>query len=64
MSAESVRAAAARGVMALNHMLTCRDIERVFGPMARAGDAEAAALVQAAADHMRELGMPEQPQSE
>ncbi len=61
---ESVREAAARGVIALDHMLTCRDIERVFGPRARAGDSQAAALVSAAREHMRMLGVTGQPLSE
>lgn len=64
MSAESVRAAAERGVMALDHMLTCRDIERVFAPMAQSGDPEAAALVSAAREHMARLGVSAQPLSE
>ncbi len=56
MMAETAREAAERGVMALEHYLTCHDVARIFGPRALAGDPEAADLIRRAAQHMRRLG--------
>ncbi|NKY50175.1 hypothetical protein [Nocardia vermiculata] len=54
-AAERVSAEAARGAVALDHMLTCRDIGRVFASRALAGDPEAATIIRQAAQHMRRL---------
>lgn len=53
---ETVDEAARRGVLALEHLLICADMARVFGPAALAGDPDAAQVIRAAADHMRSLG--------
>lgn len=52
---EPVSAEAERGVIALDHMLTCREIGQVFGPRAQAGDPEAVEVIRRAAQHMRRL---------
>jgi hypothetical protein len=54
-AAEPVRSEVRRGLVALEHMLICRDIGRVFGPSALAGDPEAVRLIRLAARHMRSL---------
>ncbi|WP_305779501.1 hypothetical protein [Nocardia nova] len=52
---EPVAGEAQRGVIALDHMLTCQDIARAQLPAARAGDVRAAELIHLAAQHMRRL---------
>ncbi|MBF6460288.1 hypothetical protein IU433_14700 [Nocardia puris] len=54
-AAEPVSVAVARGVMALEHMLICRDLARVMAPKALAGDREAIKTIRWAAAHMRML---------
>ena len=52
---EPVSVEAQRGVMALSHMLICRDIAAAMAPLARAGDRRAAEHIRWAAQHMRML---------
>ncbi|MFC9965303.1 hypothetical protein ACFVH4_13785 [Nocardia ignorata] len=54
---EDIDAEAARGVVMAEHMLICRDIGRVMGPKALAGDPRAIEIVRQAAAHVRRYGL-------
>ncbi|WP_029893372.1 hypothetical protein [Nocardia brasiliensis] len=56
-AAESIAAEAARGVVMAEHLLICRDIARVMGPKALAGDPHAIEIVHQAAEHVRRFGL-------
>ncbi|WP_328658919.1 hypothetical protein [Nocardia salmonicida] len=45
-----------RAAMIAEHVLICRDIGRVMGPKAVAGDPRAVEIVHQAAEHVRRLG--------
>ncbi|MGW5920782.1 hypothetical protein ACWFPY_17495 [Nocardia fluminea] len=54
---EGITAEAARGTVMAEHLLICRDIGRVFGPKALAGDPRAVEIIHQAAEHVRRLGI-------
>ncbi|MEU4810026.1 hypothetical protein AB0H20_12585 [Nocardia fluminea] len=54
---ETIRRAARRGVMALEIMLSNREVFRLLHPRALAGDREAAALIVRIVEQMRGMGL-------